>query len=139
MKGLLRLRRDERGTAVIETAIILPVLVLFIFGIFQVGVMFQANSALQHGLGEGARFATLCYNPSTNGCSTPTNDEIKAKISAKVMLLNAGTLSAPTVTDGPSGSNYKDLSITFTMTPDFLFFQGPAINLTRTKRVYHAY
>jgi Flp pilus assembly protein TadG len=137
--ALLRLRRDERGAAVIEMAIILPVLVVFIYGIFQIGIMFQANAGMQHGLGEGARLATLCYNPSINGCGTPTNDEIKTRISAKVFGTKVGTFSEPTVTDGPSGSNYKTLSVTFTMTPDFLFFQAPPVNLTRSKRVYVAH
>lgn len=138
MKPLLRLRRDERGTALVETAVILPVLVMFIYGIFQIGIVFQANAGMQHGLGEGARLATLCYNPSLSGCGTPSNDEIKTRISEKLFGTKVGTFSAPTVTDGPSGSNYKDLSVTFTITPDFLFFQGAPVNLTRTKRVYTA-
>jgi Flp pilus assembly protein TadG len=140
MRALRLLSRDERGTAVIEMAIIVPVLVTFIYGIFQLGIMFQANAGMQHGLGEGARFATLCYNPSaTSGCSTPSNDAIVTRISSKVFGTGVGTFSTPTVTDGPSGTTYKDLSVTFTMTPDFMFFKGPAINLTRTQRVYVAH
>ena len=44
----------------------------------------------------------------------------------------------PTVTDGPSGENYKDLSVTFTMPTNFLFFNGPNVNITKNKRVYIA-
>lgn len=139
MTRLVSLHREERGTAVIEVAIALPVLVLFIWGIFQVGIAFQANAGMQHALGEGARLATLCYNPNpTTGCQTPTNTEISTRISQKVFGTRVGTFSTPTVTNGPSGSKYKDLSVTFTMPMNFLFFQGPAVNLTRTKRVYVA-
>lgn len=139
MTRLKPLPRDEQGTAVIEMAIALPVLILFIWGIFQLGIAFQANAGMQHALGEGARLATLCYNPDPDtGCETPTNAEIGTKISQEVFGTNAGTFSTPIVTDGPAGSQYKDLSVSFTMPMDFIFFQAPSINLTRTKRVYVA-
>ncbi len=46
MKLLRLLKRDERGVAVIEIAIVLPVLILFIYGIFQVGILYQANAGM---------------------------------------------------------------------------------------------
>jgi Flp pilus assembly protein TadG len=139
MIKLSDLRRDERGAAIIEMAIALPTLILFLWGIFQVGVAFQAKAGMQHALGEGARLATLCYNPTaSDGCDVPSNDAIEAKINDRVFGTKVGTFSSPTVTDGPSGENYKDLSVTFTMTPNFLFFNGPQIDLTETKRVYVA-
>ena len=138
MMNFLTLCRDKSGAAVIEIAIALPTLVMFIWGIFQLGIAFQANAGMQHALGEGARLATLCVNPTTSGCGTPTNDAIKARISARVFGTGVGTFSTPTVTDGPSGSKYKDLSVTFSMPMNFLFFNGPNISLTQTKRVYVA-
>ena len=36
MKLLKALKRDESGVAVIEIAIVLPILILFIYGIFQI-------------------------------------------------------------------------------------------------------
>lgn len=138
MNRLFNLGRDERGAAVIEMAIALPTLVLFLWGIFQVGVAFQANAGVQHALGEGARLATLCYNPSTSGCSTPTDQAIKDKIKGSVFGTGIGEFKDPTVTDGPAGSNYKELSVTFVMPTNFLFFDGPMIDISRTKRVYIA-
>lgn len=138
MTRLFNLRRDERGAATIEMAIALPTLVLFLWGIFQVGVAFQAKAGMQHALGEGARLATLCYNPSPSGCSVPSNDAIEARITDRVFGTKVGVFNTPTVTDGPSGEQYKDLSVTFTMTPNFLFFNGPPVNITETKRVYVA-
>ncbi len=138
MTRLMTLRRDESGAATLEMAIALPTLVLFLWGIFQVGVAFQAKAGMQHALGEGARLATLCYNPTPAGCSVPTNDAIEAKITDRVFGTKVGVFSEPTVTDGPSGEQYKDLSVTFTMTPNFLFFNGPPVNITETKRVYVA-
>ncbi len=139
MRKLLNLRADERGTAIIEMAIAMPTLILFLWGIFQVGVAFQAKAGMQHALGEGARLATLCYNPNPNtGCNAPSNTAIKDEIANRVFGTKVGTFNTPTVTNGPTGEQYKDLSVTFTMTPNFLFFDGPPINITETKRVYVA-
>ena len=139
MRKLIQLRSDERGTAIIEMAIALPTLILFLYGIFQVGVAFQAKAGMQHALGEGARLATLCYNPTVaNGCSVPSNTVIKNKINERVFGTKVGTYSEPTVTNGPTGEKYRTLSVSFTMTPNYLFFNGPPITITETKRVYVA-
>jgi len=69
MSPLKLLRRNEKGAAAIEMAIALPVLLVMIYGIFQVGLIFQANAGMQHALGEGARYATLCV-PTSGGCSS---------------------------------------------------------------------
>ena len=141
MKKLIRLQRDERGSAIIEMAIALPTLILFMYGIFQVGVAFQAKAGMQHALGEGARLATLCYNPTVaNGCSVPSNDAIKDQIDDRVFGAKVGTYNEPTVTDGetPEGKDFKTLTVSFTMVPNYLFFNGPAVTITETKRVYVA-
>ncbi|GAA4716218.1 pilus assembly protein [Sphingomonas lutea] len=139
MTVLKHLRRDERGAAIIEMAIAMPTLLLFLYGIFQVGVAFQAKAGMQHALGEGARYATLCYNPTiANGCTVPTNDQIKTRINERVFGTKVGTYSDPVVTNGPANSGYRTLSVTFTMTPNYLFFNGPPVNITETKRVYIA-
>ena len=139
MNKLIQLHRDERGTAIIEMAIALPTLILFLYGIFQVGVAFQAKAGMQHALGEGARIATLCYNPNVaTGCSVPSNTVIKNTINDRVFGTNVGTYSEPTVTNGPTGERYRTLTVTFTMVPNYLFFNGPPITITETKRVYVA-
>lgn len=118
----------------IEMAIALPVMVLFLWGIFQVGVAFQATAGMQHALGEGARLATVCQNPTPAGvCTTASNTQIEAMINSKVFGTGFGTFTVTPVASGPS---YRDLSVTFTMPTNFLFFNGPNISLTRSKRVY---
>lgn len=136
MRTLLSLRRDDRGTAVIEIAIALPVLLVFIYGIFQVGVAFQASAGMQHALGEGARLATICKNPTAAGvCSVATNSEIQTKMTQKVFGTGIGTFTIATPVDS---GDHKDLSVSFTMPTNFLLFRGPNVSLTRTKRVYVA-
>ena len=63
-----RLPRDESGATMVEFAFALPVLILMIWMLVQMGLLFRANSGIQHALGEGARFATLW--------PTPTKDDV---------------------------------------------------------------
>ena len=132
MSRLKLLRRDERGAAVIEFAIAVPVLILFIYGIFRIGLLFQANAGMQHALGEGARYATLYPKPADN--------LIVTKMTNEVFGMKVGTFGTPTVTTPSTATctNCRELTVTFSITPDFLFFSGPVINLTRSKRVYTA-
>jgi Flp pilus assembly protein TadG len=52
-------RRDERGAAIVEFALILPVLVLFVFGIVEFGRAYSARIQLTAAVREGARAGAL--------------------------------------------------------------------------------
>jgi Flp pilus assembly protein TadG len=132
MKMLKLLKRDERGVAVIEIAIVLPVLILFIYGIFQIGILYQANAGMQHALGEGARYATLC-RPVTGGCNVASNTEITARMNAAVFGTKPGTFAIPAPT---TVNREMTLTVNYSQPMNFLFFAGPTVNLTRTKKIY---
>lgn len=124
-----KLRADERGTSAVEMALSLPILLTFIFGIMQVGMVMAADAGMQHALGEGARLATLY--------PTPTDTAIKDKISAKVFGTYVGSYAvSDPVTTTVGTSKYKQLQVSYSVTPNFLFFSGQPITMTRTKRVY---
>ena len=55
----LRLRRDDRGTALIEMAFTLPLLLLISVGIIEFGRAFQTWQVLTNAAREGARVAVL--------------------------------------------------------------------------------
>ena len=131
MIKLSLLRRDDRGAAAIEMAIALPVLVAMIYGLFQVGLLYQANAGMQHALGEGARVATLYERYTSN--NVPTDAAIKSRMTSKLFGKGDGTF---TVNDPVTGTGYKDLSISYTKKMNFLFFNGPTITLNRSKRAY---
>lgn len=133
MKVLKHLSRDKRGTAVIEIAIVLPVLILFIYGIFQVGILYQANAGMQHALGEGARYATLCLSPDP--CENPTEVAVQARIQSSVFGTRPGTFAVPlpTTTNG-----VMTITVNYSQPTNFLFFQGPTVSLSRSKLVFLA-
>jgi Flp pilus assembly pilin Flp len=134
-----KLIRDEKGAAVIEMAFVLPILIVMIWAFVQLAQIYRALAGIQQALGQGARFATLCINPSSLGCSSPTPDAVKANIEQSVYGLGPGTFNTPMPTTGTSGtSNYYDLKVTYTQPTNLLLFPGPTITMTRSKRVWIA-
>ena len=132
MTKLMRKKRfDERGAAVIEMAFALPVLIVLMWVIVQLGLVFRAMSGINHGLGEGARLATLYPQP--------TNDQIKTKISDAVYGIGPGSFNIEDPAAGVTlGANYLDLKVTSSQKTDLLVFPGPTISVTRSKRVWVA-
>ncbi|MCG9480154.1 MAG: pilus assembly protein [Actinomycetia bacterium] len=54
--------KQQKGAAAVEFAIILPVLIMLIFGIYQFGIAYNRYITLTHAAREGARVAAVDYN-----------------------------------------------------------------------------
>jgi Flp pilus assembly protein TadG len=132
------LRRDVGGAAALEMALATPVLVTMIYGIFTLGQVFEAQAGMQHALGEGARYGTLCLSISSSGCTLPTDDQIRTKVNSQLFGTASGTFDAPAVDSSTASSGYKTVTVTYHQTMNFLLFTGPRVTLTRSKRVYLA-
>jgi Flp pilus assembly protein TadG len=134
-----RIRRDEHGAAVIEMALSLPILITMIYGIFTLGQLFEANAGMQHALGEGARYGTLCLSMSGTGtCTLPTDTQLSTRVNSKLFGTRNGTFDTPSVDSTTASSGYKTITVTYHQTMNFLMFTGPTITVTRSKRVYLA-
>jgi hypothetical protein len=69
MKSIVMDKNDERGVAAAEFALILPVLMLLVFGIYHLGQLAAAQITLNDAARVGLRYYMICYkNPSVNGC-----------------------------------------------------------------------
>ena len=135
IRNFKRLSAAEDGAAAIEMAIAVPVLILFIIGIFSFGRILEADAGMQHAIGEGARYATVCVAPTTTGtCSSHTDTEISTLVTNK--LFGAASSATPTVTRD-AASNTVTISLTYSQRLDFLFFQGPTVTFTRSKLAYY--
>ncbi|HKC03875.1 MAG TPA: TadE/TadG family type IV pilus assembly protein [Sphingomicrobium sp.] len=130
------LRRDERGAAALEMALATPVLVTMIYGIFTLGQVFEAQAGMQHAMGEGARYGTLCLSISSSGCTLPTSTQLRAKVSDKLFGTRSGTFDTPVVDTTTAPSGYVTVTVTYHQIMNFLLFTGPNVTLTRSKRVY---
>jgi Flp pilus assembly protein TadG len=147
MKQRLRhLRRDVRGLAAAEFAMLAPVFFALIIGITQVGILFEAQAGLRHAVQEGARYATI-YIPTTTGTSQrPTNQQIIDKINASKYGLSGGTVTGPTITSGTatnttsSGTTYTttylDITMSYQVPLNFIFYSTSPITLTETRRAW---
>jgi Flp pilus assembly protein TadG len=121
--------RDDKGAAVIEMALAIPILLELLWIVFQGGLIFRAMSGIQHGLGEGARYATIYPQPNSS--------QIRSRISDAVYGIGPGsfTISNP-VAGTADGANYLDLQVSYTQETNLLIVPGPTITVSRSKRVW---
>jgi Flp pilus assembly protein TadG len=132
-----RMAADESGAAAIEMAFALPVLIVMIWAFVQLAQVYRAVAGIQQGLGEGARYATLCLTPSASGCTAPTAAQIKTKINDSVYGIGPGTFTVADPVSGTSGTaKYYDLSVSYSQPTSLLLFPGPTMSLSRSKRVW---
>ncbi|HEV2865939.1 MAG TPA: TadE/TadG family type IV pilus assembly protein [Allosphingosinicella sp.] len=129
------LRRNERGAAAMEFALVAPALILLIIGIAQLGILFMANAGLRNAVAEGARFATL--DPRQAITPEERTARIRNRITSSRFGLDPANMSTPTVTYGTSDSaNYADISASYTVQLNFIFFSLSPITLTESRRAF---
>jgi Flp pilus assembly protein TadG len=142
---------SERGTALVEFALIAPILFLFLFGIIEFGRALNYYNDLTQLAGQGARAAIVSRNPDgtavgvanadcpannkTIQCQIaktyPTDNELKDGISVCLGTLNTdktiSTTSTPSVGD--------PVTVRTVMTYHFLtsFFDSATIKLSSTQ------
>src|SRR3546814_2060967 len=82
---LTKLRRDARGTTLVEFALASPILIMFMLAVMQIGMTMQAYSALREVIGSGGRAAMVAYQDTSDGVMSETQveDMIKTRASAR--------------------------------------------------------
>ena len=58
----IRIIKNEKGASAVEFALILPILVMLVFGIFQFGIAYNNYITITHAAREGARLAAVDLN-----------------------------------------------------------------------------
>ena len=109
---------DQRGASAVEFAIVLPLLVLFVFGIIEFGIIFYDKAMITNASREGARKGIVFRDPRV------TVGEIQSVVNnyCSGKLITFGTNTGPTITV-PSGEcvNHNDqLIVNVTYQYDFL-------------------
>ena len=95
-----RRRRGRRGAAIVEFAVVLPLLMLILFGILEYGYLFFVQQTLTNAAREGCRIAVL---QSTTNYATPGGvDDRIAELMGAVGLGSADYTVAKTP-DPPDG------------------------------------
>lgn len=130
MRPLIRkLRRDREGAAAVEFALVIPILLTMIWGMFQVSLLYQANAGVQNALGEAARYATIW--------PTPSDADITAAIqNTRFGVAGYGAWNTPTISALDTTDSSRTITVSYSQRMNFLFFTGPAITITKSKKVY---
>ena len=89
---LRRFRRETRAGAMVEFAIVAPVLILLMFGIAELGRFFFLFNNLNSAAREGARIGAVT---SFTGCSAALADTVRSRISGATASAGAITVCRP--------------------------------------------
>jgi len=92
------LRKDEKGQAMVEFALVAPVLFLILFGIIQFGIAFMHSVALTDAVRAGARKASV-----SRTAADPAGAATSAVLGAATDLDQTTLKSGVTVTPGAGG------------------------------------
>ncbi len=96
MRPLLLAGRDQRGSTMVEFALVAPVLILLVMGIMEFGRLFQVWLVVTHAAREGGRYAAVGKSSS----------EVRTQVIAASPSLDTGLLSITTQNaQGPSGTS----------------------------------
>jgi hypothetical protein len=87
---VLRRSKDERGAAMVEFALVLPLLLTLVLGMMEFGKAFNYWIDATHLANEGARWAVVNHNPGTG----TLQEYIKGRANT-VELRDGGTPSIP--------------------------------------------
>ena len=113
----MKLIKSEKGQSMVETALVLPLILLLLFGIFDFGWLFYNKLQVQNCAREGARFAAVNYDIDND---VKSKDDIKKYV--KDMEMNGLTfdIDVNATADGVHKNGYLTVVIKTdvpTMTP----------------------
>ena len=146
--SLPALWRDTRGTAVIEAALVLPILCLLTVGAFDVSRMVARNTELRSALAESAAIA-LAHAPEDQAQIDAIEDIVEAsagladdqvamaskyRCDSAAALVDAETACA----SGSTVSRYLEITLSDTYTPHWTSFgigSPVALSITRTVQI----
>lgn len=107
---LRRNHRHERGTSVVEMAIVLPLLLMLIFGIGEFGLMFTQWQTLTNAAREGARIGVVFRGAS---CAAATvQSEITTAVQNYMTNTGVDTATITTTSTGACAGSGTQLQVT---------------------------
>ena len=120
------LKREE-GAAAVEFALVLPLLILILFGIIEFGLVLYRQEVITNASREGARYGIVIGSPR------PTTGEIEDVVNTYLTNagLNAGNATIE-VTPPPVMSSGSDLTVRVVYPYNFLVLPNFAASLTDT-------
>jgi len=125
--GLLRIGRNERGSAMVELALIFPVLMLMVTGVLSFGIYLRQNLALTDAVNIGAKLLSINRGNTLDPCALVYNAVVAAAPS-----LNPSNMSFSYTFNGNAQSGSSCSSASTTSGAPAQLVQGTPISVTVT-------
>lgn len=119
---LNRFKRNKDGAVAVEFALILPVLLIMLFGTMEIGNILYAKSILQQGVETAGRYAMIHIDATTT--------EIQAEAIARTSDLGSLTPTFAVVQSVSGGISYAVISVSGDYTMITPLFAGRTITIT---------
>jgi Flp pilus assembly protein TadG len=127
----VHLKREE-GAAAVEFALVLPILLMIVFGIIEFGLVLYNQEVITNASREGARYGIIIGSPR------PAAGEIQGVVNN--YLTNAGLTAGNATVNvaGAQGASGNDLTVSvlypydFLVLPNFAASLGSTLNLSAT-------
>lgn len=138
MHKLKTLRSDERGTTIIEFALLAPVILGLFFGLIQIGISMQAYNSMRGVASDTARYAVIEYMKKNE----VGNDTIKSKArqiatGAPYLLQDTVQITVTSVaTPQVQGTFEKNILVTYTPPNVLPFFNFVSPQLTYERPIF---
>lgn len=111
--------KSERGSALVEFALILPLLVLLLFGIIEFGLLLYNQQVLTNASREGARYGIVSRVPDRRS-EAEIAQVVADYCDSNMITFGAGSPSTRANPHSLSASFGDDLTVTVTFKYDFL-------------------
>jgi Flp pilus assembly protein TadG len=131
-----RLRRSrESGASLVEFAMVMPLLLMLVFGIMESGWLFSQLTETRNAAREGARLAVVDYGTATQVALETCNRATFSSTGATVIVATTGDITSPV--DDPTASVTVTIDNQYESLTGFLdpFFQGRSLDASVTMRV----
>lgn len=130
----------QKGASAVEFAIILPILVLIVFGIIEFSVLLYDNAIVTNASREGARAGVL-YRTDSDGAPNPlTREEVIQVVKDYLInyLISLGGSNTPTIDVDPAPASKQPRKVSVTYQYTFLvlkFISGPVLQAETIMRM----
>ena len=137
-----RFKGRENGVAAVEFALILPVLMLILFGILNYGILLYDQAVITNAAREGARWGAINTSAAIGCSGTATGNADPCQIANSYTAANLISFgSSVTSTSTASGSGTSGTTVTVTVSYPFTeigYVVGYLLNnLSATSVMYH--
>lgn len=113
----MKLLKREDGQAMVEFALVIPILLLLVCGIIDFGWMFYNQLALRNGCREGARYA--CVNSTAATIETDVTNKVAENIPNTLTDLDVDVIYSD-LADPTAGDVTVEVEVKFTFMTPFL-------------------